>query len=578
MSTEHEPPPELPEPLPKATEGWLEGCIAELRGLTAAMSGADSPDEVMRRAISGAREAFGFNRISAWLFEEGRRSLTGTFGVNADGELVDERHCRVFDHGSIAPQIEAWTHPPYYFVDVNDALRDSEGGVVAKGVHMTAPLMHQGECMGYVSIDDLLESAAMNDKSGALLGLFADAVAAQYFLKVAESRALSAEAASERADALKREFLGVLSHEVRTPLNAILGFAQLLCMESDSPNQVQLAKTIEDSGDHLLNLLTGMMEYANLAHEDLRRRFSPCDPVRIAQETVDSFAEFAGKRNLKIAFRHAGDFDGFVQADPVGLRQVFANLVQNAIKFTAEGTITVSVQTQSKSQEAIQFYISVEDTGCGIDEEHLKSIFKPFKQIDSSLTRDHGGIGMGLAIVERLVWAMGGRIACRSDVGKGSCFSIDFVFARSQEAPRAVAPVIDIRPAAAKARSRFKILVAEDDENNRNLLLSLLSRLGYPEPDCAVNGEEAARLIAQRPYDMLLFDLQMPKVDGLSLTRMVREGRCGPINCDSPIVGLTAHNNQYDRDRCISAGMNDYLVKPFKAGDLEAAMGQLIEC
>lgn len=560
-----------------APASWLEDALVKLQRVSNELNRAASPDEVMRLAVTVGRESLGFQRLGIWLFEPSLHSLTGTYGVNEKGEIVDERRFRIFDRGSVAPQLEAWSRPPYYFLRADDNLRDSEGGTIARGVHFTVPLLHDGQTKGLVSVDDLIDGPAVNDKTGLLLTLFSNCVASHYFLKVAERQTRVAVAASERADAIKREFLGMLSHEVRTPLNAILGFAQLLCMDSEDPEQAQLAKTIEESGDHLLELLSSMMDYANLADEDLRQRFAPCSPIEIARETVDSFTEIAKRKGLSVHFAHKGDFSGLALADPIGLRQVLSNLVQNAVKFTDSGSIRVLAQSQPKPDGAVAFLISVEDTGCGIGEQDRALIFQPFKQIDSSLTRVHGGIGMGLAIVERLVTAMGGHVTCDSQPGKGTRFLIDFVFDYASKAPAIIAHGIGTRFPSAKDRSQLKLLIAEDNEHNRLVLLSFLKRLGYSEPEQALDGESARLLIAQRPYDLLILDLEMPKLDGLALTRMVREGHCGPINADVPIVGATAHNFKYDRDRSIAAGMNNYLSKPFRAEELDLTISQLVK-
>lgn len=577
MTVPHNAPPATPKPsLPPAPPGWLEVQTAKIRQISLALGQAETPDDVFRISIATSRSLLGFNRIGAWLFEPGRRSLKGTFGVSPTGEPTDERHLRIFDHGSIAPQMVEWTRPPHYYLRAANPLRDSEGGIISTGAHITAPLFHQGNVIGFFAADDLLESAAINDQSGHLLGMLADYVSVHYHHKLAEERAKAAQAASERSDAIKREFLGMLSHEVRTPLNAILGFAQLLTLESNSVNQVQLARTIEQSGDHLLNLLNSMMEYAHLAGEDLRDRFVPSHPVQVARQTIESFSELAAAKKIQLQFRHEGDYLGPVHADPIGLRQVLGNLIQNAIKFTRQGHVSLVVQTQPKPQDAVEFFFTVEDTGCGIAPEHLATIFKPFEQIDSSMTRSHGGIGMGLAIVERLVLAMGGHVTCASEKGKGSRFAIDFTFNCATDTPSVPQHLIGTRAPSTNDRSKIKFLVAEDDETNRSLLLSVLTNLGFPQPDFAHDGDVATTLISQRPYDVLILDLQMPGFDGLTLTRMVREGLCGPVNRDAPIIGVTAHANQYDRERCTSAGMNAFIEKPFKLPHLHATILQLI--
>ncbi len=551
---------------------FLEGAITKIKEISGKLSAASDPDEVFRIAISEGRQTLGLNRLSIWLFDGGYHALRGTFGVDKEGKIVDERHNKVFDHGSVGPQREAWGKSPYYFLETNSPLRDSEGGIIAHGVHFTVPLIQAGTLKGYLSVDDLLESEAVNSKTGPMLSMFAEVIAAQYFTKLAERTARTANAASERADEIKREFLGMLGHEVRTPLNAILGFAQLLCLNETSPEQKNLARTIEQSGDHLLNMLSSMMDYANLADRDLSSRYIPCNPISIARETVDSFTQIARSKNLHITFQHLGDFEGTALSDPIGLRQILSNLIQNAIKFTDSGNVKVIAQSQPKPNGSVAIQYMIEDTGCGIAGDQQRCVFEPFKQIDSSLTRTHGGIGMGLAIVKRLVSGMQGRIQFESEEHVGTLFKIDFQFDYAGDAPSVQTSKIGTRSQRCKDLAKVKILVAEDNPNNRMLVEHYLKQLGYPAPTEAHDGETARSYIEEHPFDFLLLDLQMPQIDGLTLTRLIRSGMCGSINKDVPIIGLTAHEIQYDRERAISAGMDHYLTKPFKIEHLRDAI------
>ncbi|MBD5781152.1 response regulator [Pelagicoccus sp. NFK12] len=567
MSSENSSPS-----LPPAPNDFLQRAIPKVRQIAKLLSSLEDPDDVLRYAVEQGRHTLNFSRLSVWFFDGGFHALKGTFGVDPDGNVVDERHNKVFDHGTVGPQRQAWETEPYYFHKTDSPLRDSEGGIIARGVHFTAPLYRGGELTGYLSVDDLIESPSINAKTGPLLCLYAEVLAGQYYTKLAEQTARHATKAAERADDIKREFLGMLGHEVRTPLNAILGFAQLLCLNETSQEQRNLALTIEQSGDHLLSMLSSMMDYANLADRDLSGRYQPCDPIEIARETVDSFTQIARSKNLHITFRHLGDFEGTVMADPIGLRQILSNLVQNAIKFTDSGSVRVIAQSQPKPNGSVAIQYTVEDTGCGIAVDQRHSVFEPFKQIDSSLTRAHGGIGMGLAIVNRLVSGMRGQIQFESETLIGTSFKVDFQFDYASDAPDVHSSKIGTRSQLNKEPSKLKILIAEDNANNRLLLEHFLRQLGYPSPTQANDGETARTLIERTPYDFVLLDLQMPEVDGLTLTRMIRNGQCGSINRDVPIIGLTAHNIQYDRDRAISAGMDHYLTKPFKIEHLRDAI------
>lgn len=559
-----------------APAGWLERSLIELQGLWEELSAARNSDEVFRLAVAYGRERLGFRRLSVWRFSGGFHCLRGTYGVNELDEIVDERDIRIFDQGSVTPYRDAWSKPPYYYLNTKDPLRDSDGRVIGEGVHFIAPVNLGDPLGGFLSIDDLLESEGVNGKTGALVGVFANIIGSAYQVRKANEKMAKAIDDKEKANAKKQEFLGMLSHEVRTPLNAILGFSQIICEESRSPEQANLAKTIEESGDHLLNLLTGMMEYAQLGNEDLKERFKACDAVRLLRDTVDVHVETAKRKGIGLSFEHAGDLEGEVLADSTGLRQILTNLLQNAIKFTREGEIRVVLQTQPKPSGKVALQLSVEDTGVGIPEHEIESIFEPFHQVDTTMTRGHGGIGMGLAIVERLARAMGGDMSCQSQVGAGSRFVVHFDFEYAGAAPLVTRHEIGTRSAAGKDRSHLKLLLAEDSATNRALLLRMLERAGFPRPEVASDGNEARQLLCQRPFDLFLADLHMPGVDGVTLTRLVREGKCGTINADVPIVALTAYHFEFDRHRAIAAGVDRYLVKPCKMETLEEAIEELV--
>lgn len=563
--------------LPPASPGWLETAAPRLAEAARTLSRAGSADETLRLAITEARSKFGFSRIGIWLFENGRESAVGAYGVGIDGELTDERGLRIFDRtGFLSEMATAWERYPYYFSKTSGALRGPDARVVGVGNHITAPMIHGGELRGFVAVDDLIESASVNDKAGYLLCQYALLVGSLYFEKVATERMRQAEEACAQAERVKSEFLGMMSHEIRTPLNAIMGYAQLLGNDPSAANIKSLARTIEGCSDHLAELINAILEYAQLSGTDLEAWYKPCDPVEIARAAVGSFERAYGEKGLLLEFRHEGSLAGLVEADAVSLRQILNNLLQNALKFTPTGSVQLRVQTQSRSADATEVFITVSDSGIGIEASKLTEIFKPFKQLDSSLTRKAGGIGMGLAIVERLVAALGGRLECRSELGVGTTFAIDFVFKNAAvSSDPSAEPRLASGSANPRRRSMLRILVVEDNEENLKVLLSMLDHLGYPAPETTSDGQSAAMLVQSKPYDLLLLDVEMPEVDGLTLTRNVRAGLCGPINRTVPIVGVTAFTMEHDREQCLIAGMNEYLAKPLRLSELKEALERI---
>ncbi|MBC2607329.1 GAF domain-containing hybrid sensor histidine kinase/response regulator [Pelagicoccus albus] len=564
-------------PIPEAPPGFLKSKVSLIREVALELGQANDPDEVMRIAISRGREVLGFSRLSVWLFDGGFHALRGTFGVDEHGSVVDERQSRVFDHVSVGPQREAWSKAPHYFVETNSPLRDSAGGIIGHGIHFTAPLYQAGQPRGYLSADDLLECPSLNQETGELMCLFAEFIAASYFSKIAEKQAYDAIEAQEQSEAAKREFLGMLSHEVRTPLNAILGYSQLLSMQENSEEQRSLAKTIESSGDHLLQMLNSMIDYSNLADRDLRARYTSCDPVQLAESVSCDLAPEAKRKKLNLDFIHLGDFSGSVLADAQGLKKILFNLIENAIKFTTKGGVKITAQTQPTPNRTLALQFTIEDTGCGIPLAEQSTVFEPFRQIDSSLTRKHGGVGMGLAVVERLVSGIRGKIHLESKENHGSTFTLNFEFDYDSAAPQVARTTIGSRASPSKPHEKCNILVVEDNPDDYLLVEQFIKGLGYPCPTWAKGGESAKGFIARHPYDFVLMDLQMPTIDGLQLTRLVRSGDCGVINKDVPIIGMTSNDEAYARERAIATGMDEYLSKPFKIKNLESVIQRVLE-
>ncbi len=552
--------------LPEAGRGWLAGRLSKLPGIAAALSNCEDADKLMREAVLLAQERLGFRRLGIWLLEDGGTSAVGTFGVDLDGNVVDERSDRIFDNsGFIRGMMESWRRAPHYFENPMGDLRSAEAAVVGKGRHVTAPLFAGAEIIGFVAVDDLIETDTVNDRAGPLLCQFAQVISQERGkLKMREELERS-KAAVEKAERVQREFLAMMGHEVRTPLNAMMGYAQLLASRKLSREVKGIAQTIEESGRHMKGLIDSVLEYSHLSSGDVRRWYKPGDPIEVLESTVQSFEEMYREKGLDLVLCFEGH-RAAVYFDAVSLRQVVSNLLQNALKFTEVGGAQVRVFSRVE-REATEFFIEVKDTGIGIDAAHQHGIFEPFRQVNKDRESASGGIGMGLAIVKRLVEAMDGEIACRSIGDVGTVFTIDLTFSN----------VVETEPAAAGAfqgrdRSHSRVLIVEDDETNMEVIQSMAKCLGYVNTDAARSGEEARELLSEHPYDLVLLDVQMPRLDGLSLTRIVRSGDVCPINREVPIVGVTAYSSEHDRDECLMVGMTDYLSKPIKLDSLRRVM------
>ncbi len=367
------------------------------------------------------------------------------------------------------------------------------------------------------------------------------------------------EQARREADAANRaksDFLAVMSHEIRTPLNAVMGFANLLAESRLDEAQRGYVTTITTEGARLGALINDILDLTKIEKGRLILERLPFAPA----ETVQEVLRLLGPRALdkQVELRSEAQLAGplLVAGDPLRFRQIIVNLVDNALKFTSRGTVTVFLHWVPPAGPASpgKLEVNVSDTGVGIPPDRLKDLFQMFTQAESSTARRYGGSGLGLAICQRLVLLMGGQITARSTPGAGS----EFMFTLPM-APFAL-PAEPARAADAAAGPPARVLVVDDLETNRTLLDHLLRRHGF-EPKLAAGGDEAVRLAAAGQYDAILLDLQLPDIDGYTAAQRIRAAET--TGRRTPIIALTASLSRGIRDRCLAAGMDEQLSKPF---------------
>lgn len=377
---------------------------------------------------------------------------------------------------------------------------------------------------------------------------------------------------AEQASRAKSEFMAVMSHEIRTPLNGVVGVADLLADEPLPPGGQRLLESLNDSVLSLQAVIDDVIDYTKYESGGVDLDLRPFEMHAFITQLTRAYQLQSVTRGTAFQVIIEDEVPDCLEGDTKRLRQVLMNLLNNAFKFTAEGAISLKVQRTERGD--IRFLIR--DTGCGIPEDRRQALFKPFSQVDSSISRRYGGSGLGLAICERLVTAMGGHIEFESRVGLGSLFWLDLPLTSAcrNTMERQAGLLISDTGSTAPSLPHGRILVVEDHPTNRELAQAMLDRLG--QTVClAENGEVALEHLAQEPFDLVLMDMQMPVLDGLETTRRWRH-RETPDGPRLPIIAMTANAMPEDQRRCREAGMDDVLCKPFTRDDLYRTLHQVL--
>ncbi|HET9209603.1 MAG TPA: ATP-binding protein [Thermoanaerobaculia bacterium] len=382
-----------------------------------------------------------------------------------------------------------------------------------------------------------------------------------------------ARAAAEEGTRAKSRFLASVSHEIRTPLNAIIGISELLQKTPLSESQREYVGTLHTASETLLALVSQTLDFSKIEAGRLELETTRIDLQTCLDQALDLVASKAKAKGLELRCSVGGDVPRRIVSDPTRLRQILVNLLDNGVKFTAQGHVAVTVEWQADGYAAGFLLLTVTDTGVGIPAGRLGSIFGPFSQVDTTTTRAYGGTGLGLAIVERLCELMGGSVTAESEEGRGSIFRVRIRVGLAPESLTPIEPFPARPPAlAATAPQSLRILVAEDNPVNQLLAVRMLESLGYASPLLATDGEEVLDVLRREPCDVVLMDLHMPRMDGIETSLRIRD--MFGEEARPAIVALTADALEESRAACLDAGMAGILTKPFRTDELRDCLAR----
>jgi two-component system, sensor histidine kinase len=389
--------------------------------------------------------------------------------------------------------------------------------------------------------------------------------------KRAEESLLASKEAAEAGERTKQEFLSIMSHEMRTPMNGVMGMADLLAMTKLDGEQQEYVDIVRETGCKLLELINDILELSRSESEGFEPENSPFSLHDLINGVITLLEVSARQKDLEISLTIDPDLPQNLIGDGRMLRQILLNLLGNALKFTDRGIVSLEVQEDCSDPNSKFLLFNIKDEGIGISKEQQEIIFQPFTQVDSSVSRAYQGSGLGLTICKRFIESIGGRIWVTSETGKGSTFQ--FTMPMGTEAN--IDKETTHNPNEATASSDALLLIVEDDLINQKVLSSILRQMGFAFV-IANNGAEAIEIIQENPIDLVLMDCQMPVMNGFEATQELRKREQENGTKHLPVVAITAFSLKGDRERCLEAGMDEYLTKPVQRDKLQTMLNHFL--